>query len=186
MNRLKSFIRQKTLAGEIVRFIFVGGIATVVDFLTMAVVLYVSEPAEYETFWQVFFVGGDDRVVNLIGTGLGFFIGVIVNYVLSVAFVFNRSEGMRSVKGFVEFTALSFVGLLLHELGMWGLNLKLGINEWLVKIVMTAVVLCYNFVTRRLLLFNSGKAARSGVAMSVANKDSDDLADQNDKTDEEV
>ncbi len=55
------------------------------------------------------------------------------------------------------FTLLSVVGLAIHLLGMWvGYDL-LHINEWIVKIVLTVVVLIYNYISKRLFLFRKQK-----------------------------
>lgn len=155
MDKVRSFINQKSLLGEIVRFVLVGGISTVVDFITMAVVLYVDSPEKYDSFINVFFGSQDpSSFAALLGTGLGFSIGVVINYLLSILFVFNENGKVRTVKGFLLFTLLSLGGLLLHEGGMWLFHIKIGVNEWIVKIILTIVVMAYNFITRRLILFN--------------------------------
>lgn len=155
MGKIKEFINQKSLIGEITRFLLVGGVSTVVDFITMGVVLYLSAPENYDNFLNVFFGRNEDPTsfAALFGTGLGFVFGVIINYMLSVFFVFNESGNTKTFVGFLRFSALSVGGLLLHEVGMWGLHVELGVNEWFVKIAMTFVVMAYNFVTRRLILF---------------------------------
>ena len=53
-KKLKLFINQKTLFGEIMRFILVGGLATVVDFVAMGVTKYIFEPSKYPSFINVF------------------------------------------------------------------------------------------------------------------------------------
>lgn len=159
MGKIKDFINQKSLLGEIIRFLLVGGLSTVIDFLTMAIVLYLHAPENYDSFWNVFFGVNEDPTsfAALFGTGLGFVIGVFVNYAMSIFFVFNDNDDVRTVKGFFLFAALSTGGLLLHEIGMWGLHIQFNVNEWLVKIIMTVVVMVYNFITRKLLLFNGKK-----------------------------
>ena len=126
-KKLLNFINQQTIFGEIMRFVVVGGIATVIDFATMALVLFVFAPSNYPTFWSIF-TGGTDKaspVAALVGTGTGF----------------------------LKFAVLSFGGLLLHEAGMFLLFTKLGVNEWLVKILMTLIVLVYNYLTRKFFIF---------------------------------
>ena len=55
--------------------------------------------------------------------------------------------------GFLLFSLLSAGGLAIHLLGMYlGYDL-LHINEWIVKIILTAVVLVYNYITRKVLIF---------------------------------
>lgn len=156
MGKIKDFINQKSLLGEITRFVLVGGLSTVIDFLTMGIVLYIAAPDNYDSFLNVFFGVNEDPTsfAALFGTGLGFVIGVFVNYALSIFFVFNENGDVRSVKGFFLFAALATGGLVLHEVGMWALHIKFNVNEWLVKAVMTFVVMVYNFITRKLILFN--------------------------------
>ena len=51
------------------------------------------------------------------------------------------------------FLVLSAIGLGINMLGMWvGYDL-IGINEWITKILMTLIVLVYNYVTRKLFIF---------------------------------
>lgn len=159
MGKIRNFINQKSLLGEIIRFLLVGGLSTVIDFLTMAIVLYLHAPENYDGFFNVFFGVNEDPTsfAALFGTGLGFVIGVFVNYAMSIFFVFNQNGEVRSVKGFLLFASLATGGLLLHELGMWILHVKFDVNEWVVKIIMTFVVMIYNFTTRRLILFSDKK-----------------------------
>ncbi len=143
------------LAFEIIRFLIVGGIATVVDFFTMGIVLYLFNPSIYPHFYNVFYGRTDSPslLANMVGTGLGFVVGLIINYVLSVFFVFINKGKSKSTKGFLQFAVLSAIGLAIHELGMYLLGGLLGINEWIIKILMTFIVLVYNYLSRKLLIF---------------------------------
>ena len=51
----------------------------------------------------------------LIATFLGFTISVIVNYILSMKFVFVRKENMDRKKEFILFVILSIIGCILNE-----------------------------------------------------------------------
>lgn len=140
---------------ELLRFLIVGGIATIVDFLTMGAVLYVFNPKIYPHFYNVFF-GATQKpslAANMVGTGLGFIAGLIINYILSVFFVFINKGNSKSASGFISFTVLSAIGLAIHEIGMYVFCGKLNANEWIIKITMTLVVLVYNYVSRKLLIF---------------------------------
>ncbi|MBQ9790456.1 MAG: GtrA family protein [Clostridia bacterium] len=147
------FEKHKTLA-EIIRFLIVGGVATIIDFVMMGVVLYLFDPALYPSFWNVFVGSAEPSVVaTIVGTGAGFVAGLIFNYIFSIIFVYDEKGNSKSAKGFVIFALLSLVGLFIHLGGMWlGFDV-LGINEWIVKIVLTFVVLVYNYVSKRLIIF---------------------------------
>lgn len=142
---------------EIFRFLVVGGIATVVDMLVMAFVQYLFEPALYPDFLSLFTEKDVSPAAYITGTACGFTVGLAVNYALSCLFVFEHRGRSRSPYGFAVFALLSLGGLALHVLGMYLGNGVWGFNGWAVKIVLTLVVLVYNYLTKRLLLFREEK-----------------------------
>lgn len=142
--------------GEFARFLIVGGIATLVDMLVMALVQYILEPALYTDFLSIFTAKGTGYVY-ILGTALGFTVGLLVNYALSVLFVFEQTDKGKTAYGFVVFALLSLIGLGLHFLGMYVGNTLWGINAWIVKILMTGLVLIYNFVSKKLILFKKSE-----------------------------
>lgn len=94
------------------------------------------------------------EVVNvnyLISSGISFSVSVIVNYVLSLAFVFDTKKGNK-IKEFVIFVVLSIIGLGINQVLMWFCVDVLGIFYMISKIGATAVVMVYNFITRKLIL----------------------------------
>lgn len=157
----RSFRAAHPTLTELVRFLLVGGLATVCDMFVMGVVLYAFSPSLYPKFYNAFYGGGKpSTVATVVGTGSGFVAGLLVNYILSVLFVFENKGKSKSVGGFFAFAFLSAVGLCIHLVGMFvGYDL-LGINEWIVKIVLTLVVLVYNYLTRKFLLFRKDKRER--------------------------
>ena len=157
-KKLIEFINRPTLFCEILRFVIVGGIATVVDFFVMGVVLYIFDPSLYPHFYNVF-IGGEEPalVAKLVGTGVGFIFGLIANYVLSVIFVFNEKGKSKTVGGFILFAVFSAIGLLIHEFGMYLISDLLSVNEWITKIILTFVVLVYNYISRKIFIFKKEK-----------------------------
>ena len=139
---------------EIIRFLIVGGLATVIDFLAMGITLYCFEPNLYPHFYNVWIGGGaPSTLATIIGTAIGFIVGLIFNYIFSIIFVFQDKGNSKTTKGFIIFTLLSIGGLLIHVIGMYiGYNL-MGINEWLLKIIFTIIVLIYNYITRKVIIF---------------------------------
>ena len=94
------------------------------------------------------------EVVNvnyLISSGISFSVSVIVNYVLSLAFVFDTKKGNK-IKEFVIFVVLSIIGLGINQVLMWFCVDVLGIFYMISKIGATAVVMVYNFITRKLFI----------------------------------
>ena len=146
-------MREKTK--EIFRFLITGGIATIIDFFVMSMFIFITCNELFLDFIDVFLHGKQlaPTYIVVIGTGLGFVISLIFNYILSCVFVFKNGKTAQNTKGFLIFTILSSIGLCIHLLGMFiGYDL-LGINEWIIKIVLTFVVLVFNYVTRKKFVF---------------------------------
>lgn len=159
-NLIRNFTIKYPQIAEIIRFLIVGGLATLIDYFTMGVVLYLFNPALYPHFYNVWIGGGSpSTLATIIGTSIGFVVSLIFNYILSLMFVFQEKGNSRSAKGFIMFTLLAIGGLLINMVGMYiGYDL-LGINEWLVKIFFTIVVLVYNYVTRKFFIFKAANDA---------------------------
>ena len=132
------------LVGEFLRYCVVGGIAFLADFGTLV--------ATQEFFLKGYFFG------VYVATVFGFLVGLAVNYALSLWFVFtqkkDRGKG-RSAGAFLVFGVIGLLGLLWTELGMWtGIEL-LDWNYMVVKVLVTGAVLVWNYLGRKLLIFNS-------------------------------
>ena len=143
---------------EFVRFCIVGGISTLLDMFVMGCVLYAFNPSLYASFWHVF-LGSDNAgtIATIVSTGSGFLSGLIVSYFLSVLFVFINKGNSQSVGGFAMFALISAGGLAIHLLGMYVGYTLIGINEWLVKIFLTIVVLFYNYIMKSKIIFKGDK-----------------------------
>lgn len=129
-------ILKNKLIQQIIKFGIVGFIAFVVDY--SALILF-KEVVKIELFFSTF---------------LAFSISVVVNYILSIKFVFDVKNNKNN---FIPFIILSVMGLLLTELIMYiGVD-KLDIHYLIVKIFATAVVMVFNFVTRKLLFEKKSK-----------------------------
>ena len=95
-------------------------------------------------------------IPSVISSGISFSVSVIVNYNLSITMVFDADKDANKVKQFVVFLILSIIGLGINQLIMWGgtswLDQYMERSYMLVKIVATAVVMVYNFITRKIFI----------------------------------
>jgi putative flippase GtrA len=133
----------KPLFFEFMRFCLVGGVAFLADSGTLY--LLNSVLPEMTGFWRL-----------CIATAGGFIVGLTVNYILSVRFVFisARQSGVgRNFKDFVIFTLVSAVGLGLTELGMWVGTELLFWHFMFVKVIVTGIVLMWNYIGRKVFIF---------------------------------
>jgi putative flippase GtrA len=158
---------KKSLFYEILRFLVVGGIATIADYAVYYLFRQWILPPDL-----IAGSGAWDTTSLIIATALGFCCGLIVNWIMSVKFVFRNvknKEESRSKKSFLIFAVIGLIGLGITELGMhFGVKLlpdislfgssdflKLAWKEWIMKVVMTCIVLVWNYVGRKLFVFKS-------------------------------
>lgn len=125
----------KKLFSQIIKFGFVGVIATVIDYALMIL------------FTEVF------HIPSLISAAMSFTISVIFNYIASVKWVFDVDKKKNSKqKEIIVFIILSVIGLVINELIMYLLDKFFGIDYKISKLFATGVVMCWNFITRKIFL----------------------------------
>ena len=83
---------------------------------------------------------------------ISFCISVIFNYLASMRYVFAHREDMSPAKELTLFVALSIVGLGINEAIIWMGTRLFGTSALVVtavKVVATAVVMVWNFASRK-------------------------------------
>ena len=88
----------------------------------------------------------------LISRAISFSLSVIINYLLSIIFVFDTQRNTKALTSFLIFIGLSIIGLLINQLIMWFMVDLFLIHYMISKLVATAIVMVYNFISRKLLL----------------------------------
>lgn len=124
----------KKLIGQIIRFGLVGFLCFFIDY---GLLLALTELAGFH---------------YLVSGALSFAVSVVVNYLLSMKFVYEARQRKSRVKEFITFVLLSLAGLLINQLVMWISVEFLGIWYQLAKIGATAVVMVYNFISRKIII----------------------------------
>ena len=118
------------------RYICVGGIATVVDWSVL------------ELFYAVLGFG------LYVATAIGFAFGLTTNYLLSKFFAFKGTPTDKSVVGeILIFLITGLIGLGLTEVIMWFMTSVLSTHHLVSKAVATALVLLWNFGSKKILLY---------------------------------
>ena len=124
----------KKLIEQLIKFGFVGFLCFFIDW---GIMVFLTE---------VFGIN------PLISSGISFTVSVTVNYILSVTFVFETDKNANKGSQFVIFVLLSIVGLGVNEVCMWLGTDILGIYYMITKVGATAVVMVYNFITRKIFI----------------------------------
>ena len=88
----------------------------------------------------------------LVSATIGFTVSVIFNYLASMRYVFTHKDDISRTREFIIFVILSIIGLIINNACMWA---GVELLEWhylIVKIGATAIVMVWNFVTRKIFL----------------------------------
>ncbi|MDI9518781.1 MAG: GtrA family protein, partial [Bacillota bacterium] len=89
----------------------------------------------------------------LISSVISFCISVIYNYIMSIVWVFEVDEEKSKTQTFAMFIILSIIGLLINTVVMWLLVDGTDLMPYTIaKIIATAVVMVYNFISRKIFL----------------------------------
>ncbi len=126
--------QRNPLWGQILRFTLVGGLCFLIDYGLLALLVEAAG-------WSA-----------LAASAASFTVSVLVNYLLSVRFVFRRREDAGRGREMLVFLLMSAAGLGLNQLLMLIGTRSLGLHYLIVKPAAAILVLVYNFVTRKLFL----------------------------------
>ncbi len=164
----------KKLMSQIIKFGFVGGSCFLIDFIISIILV------------DMLIHMVSKGTATLIGGFFGFSISLIINYLLSMKFVFVRKAELDRKKEFVIFCVLSIIGLGINELILWVCSViydnyqalrdtvvwvysamhsveaqiegaaweTASYTLWFAagKVIATAIVMVYNFITRKIFL----------------------------------
>ncbi|SFI64264.1 MULTISPECIES: GtrA family protein [Microbacterium] len=147
-SRLPRDGRLRRLLGQFARFLVVG---------------LVSFAFDYGLFFVLFQYFG---VQYILASTISFSLSLILNYVLTLKFVFEAQPGRSIVKEFAIYIGLNIIALGLNQLILFVTVDGVGIDPLIGKLIATAVVLVYNFTSRKLLIERS-----SGPRPAVAQRD---------------
>ncbi len=151
----------KSLILEIIRFLLVGGLATLVDWF-ISYLLSAVLPTLNAGSWNV---------KDTLATIGGFCVGLFVNYFLSIIFVYKDKKDENEGKSFKDFLIFATIGVLvlLFQIlfnflvnDLWftkGLQWEvifIGNLTWgyiISKVCATAIGLVLNYTFRKLIIF---------------------------------
>ena len=91
----------RKLIEQMIKFGFVGFLCFFIDYGIMVLLTEVA------------------GIVYLVSSACSFTVSVIVNYILSVTFVFETDKEKSRIKEFIVFVFLSIIGLGINQLCMW-------------------------------------------------------------------
>jgi putative flippase GtrA len=125
------------------------------QFLRYAVVGGVAFAVDAGLLWALTALAG---LYYLLSAAISFTAGLVVNYLLSRCWVFERRTLSSTTLEFTIFTLIGIVGLGLNQLLMWSFTEKLGLYFLLSKCFAAGCVLLWSFGARKWALFSGAPA----------------------------
>jgi len=126
--------RMKKLFEQIFKFVIVGGLSFVLDFII------------YYVLTKLF------GVYYITAGFFSFTISLIFNYLMSMKFVFRSKDSLKKTHEFAIFATLSVMGLGLNLLCLFIMVDYMGIYDLFAKVLTAGIVMVFNFVTRKIFL----------------------------------
>ncbi len=127
--------KENKLFVQLICYGIVGGIAFVAD---------------YGSLWCLTEYG---HIHYLTSAAIAFLFGLLVNYLLSIRWVFTERRFSNKWKEWVLFALIGIIGLGLNECLIYLISDILSMHYLLGKLVSTIVVFFWNFFARRFLIF---------------------------------
>lgn len=138
MTRIKRLFRQQTgnVWIQLMRYGISGFSATIIDFVVL-------------TFLTEVF---GERLL-LLWTGIAFVTGLLVTYLLSINWVFDKRRLDSRAAELSIYILIGVVGLALTEFLMWLFAHKLDFHYLLSKLFASMIVFLWNFSAKKYILF---------------------------------
>lgn len=122
---------------QLIRYVFVGGFAFIVDYG----LLYILTE-----FGHIHYI---------ISATISFISGLIVNYIISTKWIFTKSKISNTSIEFLMYSVIGVIGLVFNDFLIYLFTEWLHIHYMISKLVTAAIVMGWNFIGRRTILFNS-------------------------------
>lgn len=131
--------KQHNAVWQFIAYVFVGGTAFVCDAGLYLILIGILGNA-----------GVGSIVSNLIGNTAGFCVGVVVNYFLSILFVFDAKSNMRD---FLAVVVIGIIGLAINDGCILLFNNVLSVPALIAKVIANAIVFVWNYGARKLTIY---------------------------------
>ncbi len=124
----------KKLIAQVMKFVLVGGMSFVLDFI----IYYVLT-----NFFSVYY---------LVAGFFSFSLSLIFNYLMSMKFVFKSKDNLKKTHEFMIFVTLSVMGLGINLLSLFILVDQFKMNDLIAKVFVAGIVMVFNFITRKIFI----------------------------------
>ena len=137
MDSLALYLRlvNRELLIQFFKYLLVGGVAFTFDLGTL--------------YFFKEFLG----VHYLYSAAAGFLVGLVINYILSITFVFSNRTLTDKRMEFIIFALIGVVGLFLNEAIIYFFTGIIGLHYLNSKFIAAFLIYFFNFCARKIILF---------------------------------
>ena len=136
MEKLISLLKDKDKMKHYILYIVFGVLSTAVDFLTFYLI-------------STFIPTLDENIANAIGV----FAAIVFAYFTNREYVFNSKEENK-LKEFLKFFLGRMSSTVFNIAAFWVLTTFTSINEFIIKAIISVVVIILNYIISKLFVFN--------------------------------
>lgn len=139
---------------QLFRYFFVGGLAFSSDFLLL------------------YFLTSKLGVYYLVSAPVAYMFGVILNYFLSIKWIFKDSGLKNKWWEFFFFMIIGVIGLFLNQALLWFCTGIVGLFYLYSKLISTIIVYLWNFFGRKWFLYNKKQPQKAKIQRKTSKKSS--------------
>jgi len=120
---------------QLLRSILIGAIASIIDIIIFAILVEVQDFS------------------YLLANLISFSIGLVVNYSLTIRWVFISRSPKNRLTEFLKFTSVGIIGLIMNQFILWLCIDIFMIYSLISKIIATLIAFLWNFFARKYYIF---------------------------------
>ena len=130
---------------EIINYIIVGGLTTVVSLLSFYIV-------------RIFILTNDSQIDIQIANIISWFLSVLFAFITNKKYVFKSNEkGKEKLKEMIKFYLSRVTTLFIEMLTMWILTDLINIDDKIAKLIVQVILVILNYVFSKLFVFKKNK-----------------------------
>ncbi|WP_423364024.1 GtrA family protein [Mycoplasma sp. P36-A1] len=130
----------KLLESGFIRYIIIGSIAFIIDFMTIIICRNIIYPTTNPYIITLYYI-------------LGFILAFIFNYLSTLKYVFINYESNNQQKDIFNTLIVAIIGLVLTLLLMYIGEFIFKYNYVILKVIVSIIVLVWNYLARKYLIY---------------------------------
>jgi len=142
INKVKNLYNKYN---EIINYIIVGGLTTVVSLLSFYIV-------------RIFIFTNDSQLDIQIANIISWFLSVLFAFITNKKYVFKSNEkGKEKLKEMIKLYLSRITTLIIEMLTMWILTDLINIDDKIAKLIVQVILVILNYVFSKLFVFKNKK-----------------------------